>query len=67
MLVLGGDMLSKCNQMLALLQWYAGKVLPYANAARWLWYDITAGPMQLHALCDVVAYCEHCICRPFAL
>ena len=49
MLVLGSDMLAKCSQMLAPLQQYAGKVLPYANAARWLLYDITAGPMQLYA------------------
>ena len=46
MLVLGSDMLAKCSQMLAPLQQYADKVLPYANAALWLLYDVTAGPMQ---------------------
>ena len=45
-LVPGSDMLAKCSQMLAPLHQYADKVLPYANAALWLLYDVTAGPMQ---------------------
>ena len=49
MLVPCSDMLAKCSQMLATLHQYAGKVLPYANAARKLLYDITAGPMQSYA------------------